>query len=358
MRATEQADSQSLGVTARTQFFDRLNRRLGMMRSHVATSVLLGGSLCLAEAIATIASLVVEPIEPDLFITGAMVALLLAAPFILYTSFLMRRLHAVEHDAHSLREQIDMSADYQASTARARFLAKISHELRTPLNAIIGFSSILRNETPRPLSAECHIEYADHIHKSGMYLLAAVENMLELARIQACKLGSEWSANCDLNVIVMNVLEQLIPPADRQNIDVKCSLPKSPLKVVGVERLLHKAVFALVSNALKFTSGYRRIRISGRRCVNGDAVIVVADNGIGMSASDITAALQPFGLIEEPRRVSAGMGLSLPLAQAIVDAHRGTLAIKSKRGSSTAVVLTFPGLSQSGLEPAVAVRAT
>jgi signal transduction histidine kinase len=229
-----------------------------------------------------------------------------------------------------------------ANRSKSEFLAIMSHELRTPLNAIIGFSAVMRDETFGALGNARYRSYANDIHSSGAHLLAIINDILDLAKIDAGRMELH-EENVDLVALCAAALRMMGPRADEEHILLRYAGSAEPLMVRIDERLLKQAFLNLVSNAVKFSHPGGEIDIDVRAAEDGAVEIRVIDRGIGMRDDDIPLALKPFVQIENAmRRRYQGTGLGLSLSKAIAELHGGALVIESQIGAGTTATIRLP----------------
>ena len=227
-----------------------------------------------------------------------------------------------------------------ASKAKSEFIANMSHELRTPLNAIIGFSDMLATKT---VSGPEKIEqYSAYITQAAEHLLALINGILDVSKIQAGKLSVDVEP-----VGIKSILESclLIVEAKAREKDVLVEthvMPHLPNLLADPLRL-KQILINLLSNAVKFTPAKGRIRIDvGLRAANF-ASISISDTGLGMSMAEIETAMSPFGQVDAGfNKRHEGTGLGLPIAHALARLHGGDLQIESKKGEGTRVTVTLP----------------
>jgi len=227
-----------------------------------------------------------------------------------------------------------------ASKAKSEFIANMSHELRTPLNAIIGFSDMLATKT---VSGPEKIEqYSAYITQAAEHLLALINGILDVSKIQAGKLS------VDLEPVAINaVLESclLIVEAKAREKDVLVEsniLPHLPEFMADPLRL-KQILINLLSNAVKFTPPKGRIRVDVALRKPGYAGISISDTGMGMSQAEIETAMSPFGQVDAGfNKRHEGTGLGLPIAHALARLHGGDLQIESQKGAGTRVTVTLP----------------
>ncbi|RDJ23791.1 PAS domain S-box protein [Bosea caraganae] len=228
----------------------------------------------------------------------------------------------------------------KASAQKSDVLAKISHEIRTPLNAIIGFAEVMAEERFGPIANERYKEYLRDIHQSGGYVISLVNDLLDLAKIEAGKLDLDF-VSVNLNEIALSAVSLLQPEAQRGRVVLRSGLsPKLP-PVVADERSIRQIVINLLSNAVKFTDAGGQVIVSTALGDQGEAILRVRDTGIGMDDSEIALALEPFRQVPTTRR-AGGTGLGLPLTKALVEANRAAMTITSVKKEGTLVEVTFP----------------
>lgn len=257
---------------------------------------------------------------------------------ILYYEGSMEDVTARREAERALRDA-KMQSD-MASRSKSEFLANMSHELRTPLNAIIGFADIIKNEVFGALGKPEYKEYATDIHENGQRLLAIINEILDISRIEAGERQLSETA-VDLAAVIAGALEGVAAKADLRGV-VLDPAPTGPLEVVGEERALKQVVANLLSNAVKFTPEGGRVTVAARQDARG-LTVSITDTGIGMDADEVKKALSPFGQVDmELDRAGSGTGLGLSLVQALMKLHGGEFDIVSQKGIGTTVTLAFP----------------
>src|SRR6266851_1628947 len=228
-----------------------------------------------------------------------------------------------------------------ANRAKSDFLANMSHELRTPLNAIIGFSSMLSDRILWPLS-DRQIEYADIIGTSGRHLLAIINDILDLAKVDADKLLLA-EEKVEVGEIVNRGSQMVEDMARRARIDFASEIEEHLPQVIGDPDKLTQILVNLLTNAIKFTQPGGRVRLKVARYAHRGMTFRVEDTGIGMSVDQIPVALEPFGQIDTGLdRKRSGVGLGLPLTKRLVELHGGTIEIESEPGKGTIVTVRLP----------------
>jgi PAS domain S-box-containing protein len=243
-----------------------------------------------------------------------------------------------ERHAHQQLEHAREAAE-AASQAKSMFLANISHELRTPLTAVIGLADLLLLE--RDPLVDRQREYLDGIASSGRHLLALVNDVLDLAKIEA---GKPELALQSLPVhdAIHEGITAIVPLAEARGVLLE---PAPGLEVPNVraDRVrLRQILYNLISNAVKFTDRGGLVRI--RATHDGDRVaIAVSDTGIGIAASDLSRLYRSFEQLRLPSGDRpGGTGLGLALTKRLVEMHGGTIDVESELGVGTTFTVRIP----------------
>ena len=228
-----------------------------------------------------------------------------------------------------------------ASRAKSQFLANMSHELRTPLNAILGFSELISSKAFAE-NLEKHYEYAVLIHGSGQHLLTLINDVLDLAKIEAG--GFELrESEVDLKMLIEDVAQMMSARASSGGCLLTTDVARNLPKVVADERALKQILINLLSNAVKFTQGGGWVRAFARLEADGEIAFGVADSGIGIALEDQMRVFQSFGQGRHDVAISdKGTGLGLPIAKGLVEAHGGTVNLESAVGQGTCVTVFLP----------------
>jgi PAS domain S-box-containing protein len=234
------------------------------------------------------------------------------------------------------------SAAEAANRAKSQFLANMSHELRTPLNAVLGFSEILAQQLAGPLRAN-QVEYVDMIYRSGRHLHDIINDILDLAKVDAGKLDLNPEDGIDPCAVVNACVALIKERASAGGLQLSVNFdPVLPLIVADAMRL-KQILLNLLSNAVKFTEPGGSIVITVREPGPDTIAFDVRDTGVGMSEAEIKIALEPFGQVDAGiARRHEGTGLGLPLARRLAELHGGSLHIESRKGRGTTATLTLP----------------
>ena len=226
-----------------------------------------------------------------------------------------------------------------ASRHKSEFLANMSHELRTPLNAIIGFSQVLRDGLFGEVNAKQE-EYLEDILTSGHHLLALINDVLDLSKVEAGQVQLElapFSIQDALERGVSMVREQ----ATRNGVQVTLHANGGLHVVTGDERRVRQVIFNLLSNAVKFTSAGGSVDVTATRA-NGEVRVSVADTGPGITEDDLGRIFEEFQQTEAGARQHEGTGLGLALSKRFVEMHGGRIWCDSEVGKGSTFVFTIP----------------
>ena len=226
-----------------------------------------------------------------------------------------------------------------ASRAKSEFLANMSHELRTPLNAILGFSETIFSGT---IKIEKHGEYARIIHQSGHHLLNLINDILDLARIEA---GGLKLREGEVNLA--HLIGDSMPLMDVRARDGKLTITREIARALpllhGDDRALKQVLLNLLSNAVKFTPPGGTVTCFARPSVDGGCEFGVRDTGVGIAPDDQERVFQNFGQgRHDVVTLDKGTGLGLPIVKGLVEAHGGTVSLTSTVGEGTVVTVTLP----------------
>lgn len=242
----------------------------------------------------------------------------------------------------SYREDSLSLAAAKLESARQRaFLARINHQFRTPLNAILGFSDITRRQLIGPIGLEKYVDYADDVHRSGEYMLALIDNVLELMAIETGErpMHGEPIAPREFLQDCSAALQDKIAA---RGIEVSIDVPEDMPSIIADRKSLTQMVLNLLTNAIDATDMAGSIVMSVES-EQQKIVIVVADSGIGIPQDRLDRILQPFTQgRRDPMVAQPGTGLGLAVVNAIAKAHHGVLKVSSKVGQGTIFSVELP----------------
>ncbi|MEG9526766.1 MAG: ATP-binding protein, partial [Hyphomicrobiales bacterium] len=230
-----------------------------------------------------------------------------------------------------------------ASQAKSEFLANMSHELRTPLNAIIGFADVMENAVLGPLGTPRYTEYCRDIRESGSHLLSMIDDILDMARLEARRVRLDPRAICAETAIAA-ALAPVEAAAREKAITISVDVPRG-LDLLADPNAMQQILANLIQNALKFTPAGGQVVVRARRA-GTRTHLFVEDNGIGIPRSDLARLGRPFTQVEtQMTRSHKGSGLGLAITRSMVELHGGSLRIRSEVSVGTIVLVRLPAPS-------------
>lgn len=245
---------------------------------------------------------------------------------------------ALKKAGNELTRALGVAAE--ANQSKSNFLASMSHELRTPLNAIIGFSDTMKMEVFGPLS-DRYKGYVTDIHRSGEHLLALINDVLDLSRLDAghADLREE---EFDPGELIDESLRMMVGQAGKAQIALSTDIAHDLPWVKADKRRIKQILINLMSNALKFTPAGGTVKVTARLVPDGLAM-AVSDSGIGIAPEDMPKVMERFGMVDSSMsRKHTGTGLGLPLSKQLVELHGGSLVLESRLDQCTTVTATLP----------------
>jgi len=231
-----------------------------------------------------------------------------------------------------------------ANTAKSEFLANMSHELRTPLNAINGFSEIMVGEMFGPLGDARYKEYTQDILSSGQHLLALINDILDMSKIEAGKMQLRFEP-MPFHELVEDTVRLMRNRAEQAGLTLEIQLPEM-LDIDADYRAIKQVLLNLLSNSIKFTPKGGKVTVSAAVLTNSISErlkVSVTDTGIGIAPDDLARLAQPFEQIESQHsKTQQGTGLGLALSKSLIEMHGGVLEMESEPGVGTTVSFTIP----------------
>jgi two-component system cell cycle sensor histidine kinase PleC len=230
----------------------------------------------------------------------------------------------------------------EANRSKSAFLANMSHELRTPLNAVLGFSEVILAETFGKIGSARYTEYLQDIRASARHLLALINDLLDLSRIEAgaVKLNDDW---IELSEALEESAGMFREACDRKGLTLRLEEPAAAMTILADERALRQILINLLSNAVRHTPAGGEVVLGAREAPEGRLDLFVADTGIGIPEADLERVLQPFEQVTRDQgRPQEGTGLGLSIVKQLVDLHGGELRLESTVGKGTRVTFTLP----------------
>jgi two-component system cell cycle sensor histidine kinase PleC len=225
-----------------------------------------------------------------------------------------------------------------ANRTKSEFLANMSHELRTPLNAIIGFSDMINSG----VFADKTLEYSGLINESGRHLLNLINDILDLAKIEAGRLTLQESV-VDLRLTISDCVSLMNAKATNGGVELSAYFAPDLPSVFADDRALRQVIINLLSNAVKFTPRGGKVDIEAELQSDGTIAIAVTDTGIGIATEDLQRVFENFGQgRHDVVSNDKGTGLGLPIVKGLVGAHGGSIALNSQPGTGTSVTIILP----------------
>ncbi len=249
---------------------------------------------------------------------------------------LIANLKRAKRDSDDARRRAE-----NASLAKSQFLANMSHELRTPMNAILGFSEIIASKA-LGAAIDKYAEYGELIHNSGQHLLALINDILDLAKIEAGRLELR-EEDVDFHSLALDAVRMLAPKAGQTGLVLDAQIaPGLPL-IHADERALRQILMNLLSNAIKFTPAGGRVTVFAQ--LAGDGLMFgVEDTGVGIAEEDLERVFESFGQgRHDITTFEKGTGLGLPIVKGLAEAHGGKVALASHKNEGTRVMVHLPG---------------
>ncbi len=256
-----------------------------------------------------------------------------------------RALLAAKQDAETSAQvaHAAMLSANSANQAKSEFLANMSHELRTPLNAIIGFSDMIVNDLQQSEQNDVrHLEYTQDINDSGKHLLGVINDILDLAKIEAGQLDLR-EQEIDTESAIGYCLRLFSKSTRANELELEQRVAEDIPALWGDERKFKQILINLLTNAVKFTPAGGKVGLEAFVDEGGGLTVKVFDTGIGIAAEDVGKAMAPIEQVDSTLgRKYDGTGLGLPLSKAFAELHDGSFELKSEVGVGTTVIVRFP----------------
>ncbi|MBJ7415395.1 MAG: hypothetical protein JHC88_08070 [Niveispirillum sp.] len=276
----------------------------------------------------------------QILLQGVFGTLLVLALVVLVRRY-VAKLEASETAARLARAEAE-----QATAAKSQFLAVASHELRTPLNAIIGFAEVMVHRIHGPMGNPKYAEYAEDIRGSGLHLLALINDILDLSKIEAGKMDLRLEV-VDLPTLAAECVRLMRGRVEAASLDLRVVSTGEKAPHLRADAMkIRQVLLNLINNAVKYTPSGGTITVAVERdplWPDDYMVMRVADTGCGMTPTEVALALEPFRQINSHlARAGEGTGLGLPVAKSLVELHGGSLSIDSEPGQGTVVSIRLP----------------
>jgi len=227
------------------------------------------------------------------------------------------------------------------ATAEREQMAALAHEVRSPLNAMVGFAEIMEVQMYGPLGDPRYGEYAHNIQTSGQHILTVIDDYLGLARIAS---GHEILRLSRIAVrrLINDVTMMVKPLALKADVRVEIDTPGDLPDLRADPGKLTQILLNLLVNAIKFTDGKGRVTVSAMTDYDGNMILIVSDNGVGMTIAETQFVMEPFARSESAERPREGTGLGLTLVKSLADLHDGAFWLESAPGIGTKAYVRLP----------------
>lgn len=228
----------------------------------------------------------------------------------------------------------------RANLAKSEFVARMSHELRTPLNAILGFSQILQLDRQQPLAGRQR-EWLQHIMQAGGHLLALIDDLLDVSRLESGSLKIEHS-DVDACEVAREAVREMRVQAAAASVTLSLDLPEAPLPCIRGDRTrLKQVLLNLMSNAIKYNRPGGQVSV--RAEVAGPVLgLIVQDTGLGMNPHQIAQLFQPFNRLGREQSAIEGTGIGLVITRSLIELMGGQLSVQSQEGLGSAFRIDLP----------------
>jgi signal transduction histidine kinase len=251
-------------------------------------------------------------------------------------------LGALANDLNRMNDEVGRLTRQLAAASRhkSEFLANMSHELRTPLNAIIGFSEVMLQGMTGPVT-EQQADFVRDIHTSGKHLLALINDILDLSKIEAGRMELSVTA-FDVSEAISDAVSLLRERAQRRSLELQIVLDNTLGEFRADERKFKQVMLNLLSNAVKFTPDGGRIEVRARR--DGDGIeVAVSDTGVGIAPEDQHLVFDEFRQVGPGKSgQQEGTGLGLALTRRFIELHGGNIRLDSESGKGSTFTFMLP----------------
>jgi PAS domain S-box-containing protein len=244
----------------------------------------------------------------------------------------------------------DVSERRRLEEMKSQFLATVSHDLRTPLASIMGFSEMLMERNPGPLT-EIQEEFLGIVYENSQRLMALVNDLLDVSKLDVGQTRLEM-ATIELETLITDVMDEIGPLAAKKSISLDMDTGDALPRIVGDRRRLEQVLNNLLSNAVKFTPAGGRVEVKAQS--DRERVMVsVTDTGVGVPPDDLPHLFQPFhrgGNVT--KQAIEGTGLGLSIAKALIEAHQGSIGVESELDKGSTFWFSLPLVAPASVGPA------
>ncbi len=254
-----------------------------------------------------------------------------------------RRMIVADQEELAARLSSTVEELHAASEAKSDFLASMSHELRTPLSAILGFSDLMRSEPSADGNVSVPLEWIEHMHRGGEHLVSLINDLLDLAKVEAGRLELRVET-LDVGALAAEVVNGVRPIAERKQVKLSIVAPSTSL--LADRGRVRQILYNLLSNAIKYTpeQGTVDVRIGATPTT---VEIEVRDTGVGIADADLQTVFEEFRQVGDHDARRQGTGLGLALTRRLVEAHGGTIRVESVVGRGSRFTASLPSAGEA-----------
>jgi signal transduction histidine kinase len=257
-----------------------------------------------------------------------------------YTMRIETDITDIERHARELQQA--MQSAENANRAKSNFLAQMGHELRTPLNAVLAFSEIIRDQVLGPDAQPRYARYASDIHVSGEHLMSLINDLLDLAKIEARKYAIAPS-EVDVAEVAETCRTMLAVKAEQRGVRLELQIAHNGAIIHADERAVLQVLLNLLSNAVKFTPEGGQVALRTEVGKNGTLAIAVDDDGVGIPSELLPNIFEPFGQVRGAQNgTPGGTGLGLSISKSLMELHEGEIRIVNRPEGGITASAVFP----------------
>jgi len=262
---------------------------------------------------------------------------------------MLAHLQASENELRTINRSLDTRlgelaernvALFESNKLKSQFLANVSHELRTPLTSIIGFAELLREASAS--DGGRFLRYSENIMSSGRLLLGIINDLLDLAKIEAGRMELHLGT-VELSQLAHNLIDFMRPLAQKKNLQLAADVPDNFPPIVSDSGRIQQILYNLLSNAVKFTTDGGVVELKLRVLDDGHVTLAVRDTGVGIAPEQMANVFEKFRQLDgSMTREHGGTGLGLAISKELAAVLGGTISVESEVGKGSIFTVTLP----------------